>query len=308
MRRKVGLFLSVAASCTLVAACFGGGDGGDPAPTPTPTPTASPSPTPTPTPAPVDFDFTKAFSDSVTNASYVFAYFMPTGGAETWSDGTRQAGTSTITYAVAPESVSFVWPDGSTLPGFVEADRQTATTTLRTYRKGTDALTLELPFQNVLRATYERVQSFTSETVPGMLRSNRVTLFFNEVTTTAAIAANLVYTGTAQVAGGTPKSTPPGVFSAAPTTLTVTASDKKITGSIQILENVNGTPTVRATLPLSATLGTGDGFNAAIDDTSSGFKGTFVGALAGPNREEAFIIFNVTHTDGRELIGSLIAG
>lgn len=308
MRRKVGLMLSVAASCTLVAACFGGGDDGDPAPTPTPTPAASPSPTPTPTPAPVEFDFGKAFSDSVTNASYVFAYFMPTGGSETWSDGTRQAGNSTITYAVAPEGVTFVWPDGSTLPSFAAADRQTATATLRTYRKGTDAIALELPFKNVLRVTYERVQSFTSETVPGMLRSNRVTVFFNEVTTTAAIAANIVYNGTAQVAGGTPKATAPGVFSAAPTTLTVTASDKKITGSIQIRENVNGTQVVRATLPLSATIGTGEAFNATIDDTASGFKGTFIGALAGPNREEVFIIFNVTHTDGRELIGSLIAG
>ena len=53
---------------------------------------------------------------------------------------------------------------------------------------------------------------------------------------------------TAQVAGGKSGTTPSGVFSAQPTTLTVAASDKKITGTISIVENVNGTPTVRATL------------------------------------------------------------
>lgn len=307
MHRKIGLMLGAAASCTLVAACFGGGGDESPTPTPTPTSTASPTPTPTPTPTPVAFSFASAFEDSITNASYVFAYFAPTGGTETWNDGSRQNGTSTIKYAVSPESVAFTWPDAASLAGFTGADRQTATTTLRTYRNGTNAITLELPFQNVLRVTYEKVENFTRDSVAGLLRSNRVTLFFNEVTTTAAIATNLSYTGTATVAGGTPKTTPPGVFSAQPTTLTVTASDKKIAGTITIVENVGGTPTVRAVLPISATLGTGDSFNGTIDDTANAFKGSFVGALAGPNREEALIIYNVAHTDGREFIGSLIA-
>ena len=305
VRRTFGNLLGVAAGCLLVAACFGGGDS-TPTPTPSPTPTATPTPTPTSTPAAVDYDFTKAFTDSVTNASYIYAYFTPTGGAETWSDGSRVTGSNTVTYAISPESVSFTWPDSATLKSFVAADRQTDTPTLRSYRNGNDRITLEIPFEHVIRVSYERVESFVLNSVAGSLRSNRVTLFFNEVTTTAAIAANLTYTGIAQVVGGKQGTTPPGVFSATATTLTVTASDKKIAGSIQIVENVAGTPTVRAVLPISATLGAGDTFSGNIDDTANAFKGTFAGSLAGPNREEVVLIFNVSHTDGREFIGSLI--
>lgn len=306
VRRKSVRLLGVATCCALVAACFGGGDS---TPTPTPTPTATPTPTPTATPTPTftDFDFTKAFTDNVAGASYVFAYFTPTGGAETWNDGSRRDGPSTINYAVAPENVAFTWPDTATLKSFTAADRQTATPTVRSYRNGNDGITLELPFRHVLRVSYERMESFVRETVAGTLRSNRVTVFFNEVSTTAAITANLAYTGVAQVVGGKSGTTPPGVFSSPATTLTVTASDKKVTGTIQIFENVGGTPTLRASLPISATLVGGDGFAGDIDDTANGFKGKFLGALAGPNREEAFLIFNVAHTDGREFLGSLIA-
>jgi hypothetical protein len=306
VRRRTAYLIGVASCCALLTSCFGGGGGPTPAPTPTPTTTPTPTPTATPTPTLVDFDFSKAFTDSSTNASYVFAFFTPTGGAATWNDGTRQSGVSSITYAISPESVAFTWPDSATLKSFGAGDRQTSTPTLRTYRNGTDQLTLELPFKHVLRATYERIDSFVRDSVAGTLRSNRITLFFNEVSTTAAISANLTYTGTTQVAGGKPGTTPAGVFSSPATTLTVNASDKKITGSIQIVENVNGTPTVRAVLPISATLGTGDTFSGTIDDTASGFKGTFGGTLAGPNREEVVLIFNVAHTDGREFIGSLI--
>jgi hypothetical protein len=306
--RKIGLLLGTAACCTLVAACFGGSD--DPTPSPTPTPTSSPTPTPTPTPTatptPVAYSFTSAFTDTSTNTSYSFAYFSAPGVAETWSDGARLNGASTIKYEVAPESVTFTWPDNSSLAVLFGADRQTSTPTLRTYRNGTNAISLELPFVEVLRVTYERVDPFTRDAVAGFLRSNRVALFFNRVTTTAAIAADIFYTGTAQVAGGTPKTSAPGIFSAAPTTLTVAASDKKVTGTIQIIENVGGTPTVRANLPISATLGTGETFTGATEDTASGFKGSFSGILAGANREEVAMIFTVTHTDGRKLIGSLI--
>ncbi len=305
MRRKIIAFLGAAAGCALIASCGGGGNS---SPTPTPTPTGTPTPTPTATPTPTltVFDFTKAFTDTVANASYIFAYFMPnSGGPEVWSDGSRASGQSTITYAVSPEKATFTWPDGAALQSFTAADLQTATATLRSYRSGTEALTLELPFQNVLRASYERKQAFTRETVPGTLRSTRVTLFFNEVSTTDAITANLSYTGTAQVAGGKP-GTAIQAFTSPATAFTVTASDKKITGSIQIIETVGGVAMVRAVLPISATLAADGSFAGTIDDTANGFKGTYVGSLAGPSREEMFIIFNVAHTDGREFIGSLI--
>ncbi len=241
------------------------------------------------------------------NTSYNFAYFTPSGGSETWSDGTRRDGSAKLTYAVSPESAAYVFPDASTLTTFGAADLQSSTATRRVYKKGTDGLALELPFKHVLRATYESAQSYILNTVAGTLHAFRVSLFFNTVTTTADITTNLSYTGTPQVAGGKPGTTPPGVFSSPSTTLTVAASDKKVTGSIQIFENVGGTATLRATLPISATIATGSAaFNGSIDDTTNGFKGNFVGSLAGPSREEVVLIFNVTHTDGRELIGSYI--
>ena len=287
MLRKFAPLLGAAAACALLSSCFGGGSS-----TPTPTLTV--------------FDFTKAFTDTVANASYIYAYFTPTtGGGETWSDGSRVGGSSKITYAISPDSAAFTFPDAASLMTFGAADLQTATPTLRAYRNGTEALTLELPFQHVLRASYERKQSFTLNTVPGTLRSTRVTLFFNEVSTANAITANLSYTGTAQVAGGKP-GTAVQAFTSPASTFTVTASDKKITGSIQIIEMVGGVATVRAVLPISATLAADGSFTGAIDDTANGFKGTFVGALAGPSREEVFLIFNVAHTDGREFIGSYI--
>jgi hypothetical protein len=290
-----------------VTACFGGGD--DPSPTPTPTPTGTPTPTPSPTatPTPVAFDFSQAFTDTASGASYIYAYFTPTsGGGEVWSDGSRRDGTSTITYAPSPESAAFTWPDTATLKTFGAADRQAATATTRSYRNGTNALLLERPFQHVLMASYEKQDAFTQGTTTGTLRSTRVTIFFNEVTTTSAISTDLTYSGTARVAGGKPGTTPPGAFTAELSTFTVAASDKKISGTIRIFENVNGTATLRAVLPISATVGTNNAFSGNIDDTANGFKGTYGGILAGPSREEIIIIFNVAHTDGRELIGSLI--
>jgi hypothetical protein len=306
VRRKFTLLTGAAACCALLAACSGNSNSPTPTPTPTGTPTPGPTPTPTPTPTAVDFDFTKAFTAVTGNASIIYATFTPTaGGAEVWSDGSRVNGISKIEYAVSPESVKFTWPDSLALTTFTAADRQTDTPTLRSYRKGTDGITLELPFDQVLRVSYEHSENFVRETVAGILRSTRVSLFFNPVTTTSAITTNLTYTGTAKVVGGKP-----GVgyvlFTADPSTLTVAASDKKITGTIRIVENVNGTPTVRAVLPISATVGADSNFTGTIDDTANGFKGTFVGALAGAAREEVALIFNVAHTDGREFVGSFI--
>jgi hypothetical protein len=303
VRRNFALLTGAAACCALLAACSGS-KSPTPTPTPTGTPTPSPTPTPTPTPVAVDFDFAKAFTATIANSSYIYAYFTPTGGSEVWSDGSRVGGLSKIEYAVSPENVAFTFPDPLALTTFGGADRQTDTLTLRTYRKGTEGLTLELPFDQVLRVSYEHSQNFVRDTVAGVLRSTRVTLFFNVVTTTAALT-NLSYTGTAQVVGGKPGSAS-SVFTSEPATFTVTASDKKITGSIRVFETVAGVKTLRAVLPISGTLAADSSFSGAIDDTANGFKGTFVGSLAGPAREEVAIIFNVAHTDGRELIGSFI--
>lgn len=306
LRHKFASFIGAVAGCALLASCGGGDSTPTPTPTPTPSPTPTPTPTPTPPPAAVDFDFAKAFTTTATNTSYSYAYFAPTGGTEVWSDGSRRNGTSTITYAISPESAALDWVDAAALTTFAAADRQTTTPVLRSYRKGVDGLALELPFEQVLRVSYETAQSFVRETVAGTLRSNRVAVFYNVVTTSSAITANLSYTGTAQVVGGKSGTTPPNVFSSPATTLVVTASDKKITGSIQIVENVNGTLVVRAVLPISATLNASGTFSGNINDAANGFKGTFVGSLAGATREEVFVIFNVAHTDGREFIGSLI--
>lgn len=308
MRHQTILLASAAFGSLLLASC-GGGDG---TPTPTPTPTATPTPTPTSTPTAVDFDFTKAFTATASNASYSLAYFQPTAGAETWSDGSRRDGSSRIEYAVAPESVTFVWPDTLQIPVFAAADLTSASATQRLYRKNPNGLRMELPFKHILRVSFEASQAYTLKTVPGTLRSFRYSLFFNPVTTTTAIGANLTYSGTPQVAGGQPGTTAPGVITATATDLVVSASDSKITGTLRIYETVNGAQVQRAALPISATLTSSGFFSDKIDDATYGLEGHFVGALAGPNREEAFLIFNVgdddpKDTDETEYIGSLVA-
>ena len=308
MRKNFVSFASAAAACALLVACGGDDDDGTASPTPTPSPTSTATPTPTPTPTAVDFDFTKAFTSTATNTAYIFAYFTPTGGSEVWNEGTRRNGTSGIAYEISPETARFAWPDTTSLKTFDAADLLTASPTLRTYRDGDDTLTLEVPFEHILRASYETSIPFVRETVAGTLRSLRYALFYNTVTTTAAISSDLSYTGTAQVAGGKPGTTAPGIFSSPSTTLTVAASDKKLTGTLTIVEDVSGTPTVRAALPISATVSSTGVFSGAIDDTANGFKGSFAGSLAGPSREEIFLIFNVAHTDEREFIGSFIGG
>lgn len=311
MRHKITLLASAAFGSLLLASC-GGGDGSTP--TPTPTPTSTPTPTPTPTPTAVDFDFTKDFTATVTNSSYVFAYFKPTGDDEVWSAGSRRDGTSKITYEVAPESVTYEWPDTLEIPKFIAGDLTNSSPTLRVYRKGTDTLRMELPFGNVLRVSFEHSQSHVLDTVPGTLRSFRYALFFNPVTTDDDISANLTYTGTAQVTGGEAGTTASGVFTAAATDLVVSASSGKITGTLRIFETVNGAQVQRAALPISATVGDSGFFSGDIEDATYGFDGSFVGALAGADREEVFLIFNVVNpgddeddtADDFEFLGSLI--
>ena len=255
----------------------------------------------------MSFDFTEAFAATFTNTAYAFAYFTPTsGGAEVWSDGTRREGQSKIAFAVSPERAEFQAADSDTIYAFTGADLITSQPDRRLYRKGTESLLLLRPFEHILKVVYERSDPYVRETVPGTLRSNRVALFFNSVTTTAAISENLAYTGTADVVGGKSGTTPAGVYSSPEATLTVAASDKKITGSIRVVENVSGTPTVRAILPISATVGSSGAFTGDIDDTANGFKGKYVGSLAGPTRQEVFVLFNAANTDGRKLLGSFI--
>lgn len=305
LRKNFVSFASAAAACALLVAC-GGDDNGTATPTPTPTSTATPTPTPTPTA--VDFSFATDSTASATNTSYIFAYFTPTGGSETWNAGTRRNGTATLDYDISPEKAAFTWPDTTTLKTFSAADLLTASPMLRTYRNGDDALKMELPFAHVLRVSYETKVPFVNNAVAGDLRSQRYSLFYNFVSTTDDITADLSYTGTAQVAGGLAGTTAAGVLSSPSATLTVASADKALTGTLNIVEDVSGTATPRAALPISATVGATGVFAGNIDDTANGFKGTFAGSLAGPSREEIFLIFNVEHTDGREFIGSYIGG
>ncbi len=305
--------IGAAICCVLVTAC-----GGDDSPTPTPTETPTPSPSPTPTPTAVDFDFSKDFEASISNSAYAFAYFAPEGGTETWNDGSRRNGQSTIAYEVGPESVKYTWPDTLELATFTAADLLNSSPTIRTYRKGsTDGLQMELPFQHVLRVAYEKSQSFIRETVPGTLRSFRYSLFFNPVTSEDKITANLSYAGTPQVAGGEAGVTPAGVISAPATNLVVgpDGDDIKISGTIRIVETVNGNAVEQAVLPISGKVGANGFFNGLIEDDTNDFAGNFVGSLAGPSREEIFLVFYAVKVDGegkededdvRKYIGSLI--
>ena len=302
--RKLGLLIGVAACGALVVSCGGGGDDTDPEATATSTAT----PTPTSTTA-TDFSLATPIEATSTNTGLVYAFFTPTGGAETFNDASRLPGTATVSLKFAPDSATFGFPDLTDPAVFAGSTLTAITPTQRTYVDGARKLTLEVPFTEALRATYEiGGQAFTRDTTAGTLRSQRVALFFNTVTTTTAIASALTYTGTPVAAGGTPGTTPAGVITAQPLTLTVSAgTTNTITGTINLFQTINGTTTQVGAFPISATVTAGGGFSGTIDDNTYNLDGSFAGALAGANRDEVVLVFSVANTtDKRKYVGSYI--
>ncbi|MDG6078896.1 hypothetical protein E3U23_06780 [Erythrobacter litoralis] len=314
MRRNLGFFVSAAACCALLVACGGDDDEGTPSPTPTPTPTDSPAPSPSPTPTPTstEFDFAQDFTASFNGTSYSFAYFTPTGGTEVWNSRARRAGTSSITYETSPEAVTFTFPDAAELPTFGGEDLETSSDSQRSYLADGNRLVLERPYEEILRVFYRTSQSFVRETVPGNLRSFRYALFFNPVTTAAALTAGLTYSGTAQIAGGIPGETAAGVFAADTSTLSVVAGTGdnanalRISGDIRIVRQNNGTTELVTTIPVLAVIADSGGFAGGVTDEDAAFQGQYIGSLAGANREEIFVIFSFSGPDDLELIGSYI--
>ncbi|WP_338243337.1 hypothetical protein [Aurantiacibacter hainanensis] len=308
MLRKYALFVGVAALGALVTSC-GGDDTGSP--TPTPSGTATPTPSPTPSQALVDFDLTDDFAAQSTNANYTFAYFTPdSGGDEVFSGASRLNGNAAIEFDPSPDSVTFTFVDLDDPVEFDAADFISGSATMRSYASGTDRLTLELPFNHVLRVRYGRETDFTSGSTDGTLRAQRVALFFNRVTTTSAIASNITYAGSVEVAGGEPGETESGSISAADTTFLVDESDDEIRGTIEVFEDVNGTPTRVAVFAMEADLNANGTFSGEIVDNANDFEGNFAGSLSGPNREEVFILFSASGNDGnddeRRFVGSFI--
>lgn len=286
--RKIGLLLTVAACGALVTSC-----GDDETTTPTPTDTTTATPTPTPTTA-VNFDLAGDFSSTSVNANYIFSYFTPDGGGtEVFSGASRIDGTSTIALVSSPDSATFGFPDLTDEAVFGENEFVSVSATERQYTLGDTALTLFLPFTHTLRVTYQiDSQPFTSGTVDGTLRTQRASVFFNPLTTTDDITADLTYTGAFEVVGGDPGVTASDVISAPDATFTVTAgTDDTLTGSIQIFEDVMGTPTLVASFDIDTIVADGGGFSGTLTDTDNDLTGQFVGGLVGPNREELVILF-----------------
>lgn len=321
MLRKYALFVGVAALGALVTSC-GGDETGTPTPTPTDTSTATPTPTPTATQAPIDFDFAQDFAAESTNANYVFAYFTPdAGGDETFNAGGRLNGNASIDYAVAPEAVSFGFTDLDDPVTFDDGDFVSGSATMRNYERGTEKLIMELPANHVLRVRYESQADFTRDTTDGTLRGQRVTIFFNRVTTEDDITADITYDGSVDVVGGDPGTTLSDAISAPNVTFTINEADSSVSGTIEIFEDVNGTPELVATLVFERTTD-GDGnvtggvlnasgtFSGVLTDENNNFAGNFAGALSGPDREEIFILFSVSGNedddDDRRYLGSFI--
>ncbi len=310
MLRKIGLLLSVAACGALVTSC-----GDDETPTPTPTETATPTPTPTTS---TTFSLTADFSATSVNANYGYAFFTPDGGgAEIFSGAARVNGTSSITLVASPDSATFVFPDLSDPVVFGAADFVSVSATQRQYAAGDTALTMFLPFTNVMRVNYEiDNQDFTRDTVDGVLRSQRTALYFNSVTTTDDITAALSYTGAVDVTGGDPGVTAAGAISAPNVTFTITpGTEDTVTGTLNLFETVAGAQTQIASFAISATVTASGVFQGTLTDTPNDLTGSFVGTLAGPNREELLIIFaaqdaNVPNAaddgDNRVYVGSFI--
>ena len=315
MLRKIGLLLSVAACGALVTSC---GDDDTSTPTPVATDTGTATPTATPS-ASTSFSLTSDFTASALNANYGFAFFTPDGGGtEVFNGGTRVNGTSAIEFIASPESATFIFPDLSEAVVFGETDFVSVTGTERRYAAGDMALNLFLPFSNVMRVNYEiDNQAFTSGTVDGVLRSQRVAVFFNSPTTTDDITTALTYTGAIDVAGGAPGETAADALSAPDMTFTVTPGDPDdtITGTITVFETVMGTQTEVASFDVDATVAASGLFQGVITDTANDLSGTYVGALAGPDREELIILFGLQDADvegeeddgdNRSFVGSFI--
>lgn len=298
--RKSALMLGAAASAMLIVSC------GSSAPTPTPTPTATGTATPTPTPTDAaDINFGNDFAFA-SGRLYIYAFFTPDGGVEVFSDASRlSAGTGGLSFTASPEAAIFGFSDIDAVT-FEEATLTSASDTLRTYVNGEEQLTLELPFGNVLRATYQRNDSHISNTVPGMLRSRRVVILIDAVTTEEDITSDLSYTGSPEVNGGTPGTTTPGIVTAPDRTFTVDATNSTLTGTIQVFEDVGGTPTLVAELDVDTPVGTNGTFATELTDAVGSFTGALAGTLAGANREEIIFTFSASHTDGRKYVGSFI--
>lgn len=303
MLKKLGLLVGVAACGVLVTSC-----GGDDTPDPEPTATATPTPTPTPTTS-VVFDLTAGFEATSTNANLITAFFTPTGGAETFNDASRLNGTAQVTLEFGPESATFRFPDLTDAQSFAGADLVSASATERVYANGNRMLTLQVPYSESLRAIFELDnQAFTRDGTAGTLRSERTTIFINSVTTSADITTTLTYTGLWEATGGQPGTTPPGAISIPQTTFTITpGTDDKVTGTVQVFRTINNVRTKVAEFNVNANLNSLGGFSGTIDDTTFGLKGAYAGSLAGANREELVLIFNITNADdGREYQGTFI--
>jgi hypothetical protein len=308
--RKFDLVLSAALCCAVLTSC-GGSPSPTPSPTPTPSGTGTGTPTPTPSATPVVFNYTSDFTLS-TGGLYIYANFTPTGGTERFSDASRLAALAGLGFVASPEKVVFGFPDLTADVQYLGTERTTTTATQRIYARDETSLTLDKPFSNMIRATYKRTDPFTSGTTAGTLRGYRVALVTIPVTTTTAIAANLTYTGTPSVVGGTLGTTLPGAVTSTATTFTVvpaasSTTTPTITGTIRIFETVGGVTSEKAVLAFTGTLTTTGAISGTITDTANAFSGAFSGALAGPNREELALVFSVTHADGRKYVGDLLA-
>ncbi len=302
-RRKLAYVLG-AAACTMLAVSCGGGNN-EPTPTPTPTGTGTGTPTPTPTVTPTPLAFDSDFS-STSNAIYLYAYFTPNGGIEVFNDASRVNGSAGINYIADPQSVMFGLSVLQDSVGFDAADVVTSTPTLLTFAEGDESLFLELPFGNVLRASYERSNSFVRETVPGELRSRSVAIFRFPVQTTDPIASNLSYSGQPEVVGSEPGETLSDAVSAPQRTFTVTQSNSTLTGTIPVFEEDGGATVQTAALSFTATLAANGTFSGDVTDTTYDFEGKFAATLAGPDREEIVVIFSASQEDGRKYVGSFI--
>ena len=300
--KKIGLLIGVAACGALVTSC-----GDDETPDPTPTETATPTPTPT---AAVDYDFAADFAAQSQNANFIAAFFTADGAtAEFFNSGSRLNGLSGITYVASPNSVTFAFPDLADPVAFDADDFVSGSATERRYVMGDQALSLLLPFENVLRVQYGiDNQSFTQDSVSGSLRSERFAFFFNRVTTEADIDATLSYTGDVQVTGGDPGETRAGALSSPETTFTITpGSDDTVTGTINVFETVDMVQTQVASLDINVTLDANGTFVADVADAANGLEGQIVGSLAGANREELLIVFSLGgEDDDRRILGSFI--
>ncbi|MEN3972704.1 hypothetical protein WJS89_08500 [Sphingomicrobium sp. XHP0235] len=281
----------VCLSCLVLAAC--GGEGSSPPPASGGTPPATPTPTPPPTHSssivPISyeegFEYESLFAIAATSTEYSLD-----GRVHVESRNHGWADDPVIGFEPSPEAASWAGPGGSL--DFGAAERLT-TSPMRIYMGQGERAGYSYSLGHHEGAGALRYVSLAWLKQPATPAPDRggetrqtVTAAFGAISDdTRSLTSTLRYDATAYIGGGTTFTS--SRLSARAATVSVAAGSDGVSGTIVLSRVENGAEREHARLQLKGTLSTGTNrISGTIVDASTGYAGTFEGALFGPERNE----------------------